>query len=167
MKCLNTLVFTLNIYIQGQKKILRLYLPNVYRLYNCVLAGNNDGKFTIDSATGAISLAQTLDFETTQQYVLTVVATDGGGIGRTDTATVTVDVNDISDEVPTCTSNSYVVSVDEPGTNGDSVSMLNCIVMVMINYINILIIIYPVKSMVWGKHVPVCSLCLTVFCMWQ
>ncbi|XP_052778541.1 protein dachsous-like [Mya arenaria] len=77
--------------------------------------GNSAGKFNIDPTTGAISVAGSLDFETTTQYLLTVKATDGGSPAQTGSATITVNINDISDQAPTCSANSYYVSIDEPG----------------------------------------------------
>ncbi|XP_052778546.1 cadherin EGF LAG seven-pass G-type receptor 2-like, partial [Mya arenaria] len=77
--------------------------------------GNSAGKFTIDPTTGAISVAGSLDYETTIQYLLTVMATDGGSTAQTGSATITVDINDVSDQAPTCSANSYYVSIDEPG----------------------------------------------------
>ncbi|KAL4226469.1 hypothetical protein ACF0H5_014452 [Mactra antiquata] len=91
-----------------------------------ITSGNNDGRFTIDSVTGGITLAKTLDYEDVQQYNLTVVAVDGGTVSRSATATVTVDVNDISDETPSCNTNSYVESVDETESVGYSVITLLC-----------------------------------------
>ncbi|XP_052778540.1 protocadherin-like wing polarity protein stan [Mya arenaria] len=76
--------------------------------------GNSAGKFAIDPTTAAISVAGSLDYETTTQYLLTVKATDGGSTAQTGSATITVNINDISDEAPTCSANSYYVSIDEP-----------------------------------------------------
>ena len=44
--------------------------------------------------------ASELDFETTPSYTLTITATDNGSPAMTDTATVTITVNDINDEPP-------------------------------------------------------------------
>ncbi|WP_346190125.1 cadherin domain-containing protein, partial [Rubritalea halochordaticola] len=57
------------------------------------ITAGNDGSFAINSSTGEITLAGMVDYETTSSYVLTVTATDGGGL--TDTATVTVTVTDV------------------------------------------------------------------------
>ncbi|WAR26918.1 FAT1-like protein, partial [Mya arenaria] len=81
-----------------------------------IILGNSAGKFDIDPTTGAISVTGSLDYETTTQYLLTVQATDGGSPAQTGSATVTVNINDISDQAPTCSTNSYQISIDEPGT---------------------------------------------------
>ena len=61
-----------------------------------ITAGNGDGKFAINSGSGAITVAATLDYETTASYSLTVQADDGNG-GR-DTATVHVSVTDVDED---------------------------------------------------------------------
>ncbi|ELU10534.1 hypothetical protein CAPTEDRAFT_218221, partial [Capitella teleta] len=65
-----------------------------------ILSGNDDGHFAIDSNTGEISVVGNLDHEGTAQYSLTVQVTDDGSPALSDTATVTIDVNDIN-EAPT------------------------------------------------------------------
>jgi len=55
--------------------------------------------FTISSTSGAISIARRLDFEATQAYSLTVVATDGGRPRRSSTATISIQVVN-ENEVP-------------------------------------------------------------------
>ena len=75
-----------------------------------VTAGNGDGAFAIDSASGAITVAGSLDRETTSSYTLTVQAADGNG--GTGTATVTVTVTK-ANEAPVFGSDSYSFSVAE------------------------------------------------------
>ncbi len=64
-----------------------------------IAAGNGAGKFTIDDATGEITTAAALDFETTPSYSLTVEVSDGQ---YADTATITIDVTNAA-EGPTFT----------------------------------------------------------------
>ena len=61
-----------------------------------ITAGNADGKFTVNSGTGAITVAGALDYETVSVYTLTVEASDGSGAGA---AKVEVAVTDV-DELP-------------------------------------------------------------------
>ena len=63
-----------------------------------ITAGNGDGKFMIDGATGEITVNAALDYETTDEYRLTVEASDERG--GTDTATVTVTVTDVAEDPP-------------------------------------------------------------------
>ncbi len=60
-----------------------------------ITAGNEDGHFTIDAGTGAITVAGALDYETASSYTLTVVASDG--TGGSATAWVTVTVTDVDE----------------------------------------------------------------------
>jgi hypothetical protein len=64
--------------------------------------GNTGGAFAIDAATGEITTAAALDYETTPSYTLTVAASDGSLSG---TATVSIAVTDVAegptfDDVP-------------------------------------------------------------------
>ncbi|MEZ5729474.1 MAG: cadherin domain-containing protein [Burkholderiaceae bacterium] len=65
-----------------------------------IVDGNVDGAFSIDAATGELSVANpaALDFETRQSFTLTVQATDSGGL--TSSATVTIALTDVN-EPPT------------------------------------------------------------------
>ncbi len=60
-----------------------------------VTAGNDAGAFAIDSASGAITIAGSLDHESTSSYSLTVAATDGDG--ETGSATVAVTVTNVNE----------------------------------------------------------------------
>ncbi|KAJ8302335.1 hypothetical protein KUTeg_021322 [Tegillarca granosa] len=79
--------------------------------------------FLINPSSGAIILAQSLDYETTQSFMITVVATDGGG--TTVTGTVTISVTDVNDNTPSCTTNTHVLSVSET-TSSTVISDLSC-----------------------------------------
>ena len=69
-----------------------------------ITAGNGDGKFAIGSATGAITVAGSLDHETTASYTLTVEASDGTGTdAKKTTVQVVITVTDAPDPTPTPT----------------------------------------------------------------
>ncbi len=59
-----------------------------------ITAGNTGNVFVIDELTGEITVNGALDEEATDQYVLTVEVTDQAS---TDTATITININDIND----------------------------------------------------------------------
>jgi Ca2+-binding RTX toxin-like protein/acid phosphatase family membrane protein YuiD len=71
--------------------------------------GNESGAFTIDAVSGAITVADAsqLDYESTQQFVLTVTATAGGA---SDTAQVTVNLTPENDNAPVLTTTSFSVA---------------------------------------------------------
>ncbi|XP_012525101.3 cadherin-related tumor suppressor-like [Monomorium pharaonis] len=76
--------------------------------------GNQHGHFMIDEATGQISLARELDRETSDTYVLTVVAHDAGLETRlSSSATVHIEVLDENDNVPRFVDNKSRISVLE------------------------------------------------------
>ena len=76
-----------------------------------ITAGNRDGNFGIDDSTGAITVAGTLDHETTDSYRLTVQVDDGRG--KTATATVDITVSDVLEDLP-----SVPTGVDATLTDG-------------------------------------------------
>jgi len=67
-----------------------------------ILSGNASGAFSLNSATGELTVASpsTLDFETTPTYTLNVQIQDAGGL--TDSAVVVVNVSNVN-EAPTTT----------------------------------------------------------------
>ena len=83
-----------------------------------IISGNTGNVFEINERTGAITVAAgaDLDFETTPSYTLMIGASDGLNASGTadqtftadDTATVTININDINDITPT-----YMVTAGE------------------------------------------------------
>ena len=65
-----------------------------------IAAGNTGGAFAIHPQSGQITVADAalLDYETTPQFVLTVRATDPGGLSAD--ATVTIDLTDVVEVIP-------------------------------------------------------------------
>ncbi|HDZ20438.1 MAG TPA: DUF4347 domain-containing protein [Phycisphaerae bacterium] len=88
-----------------------------------ITAGNGDGVFAINSSTGQITVADNtnLDYETTTSYALAVQVEDTGAL--TDTATITVNVTDVTDvnEAPTI-DNQSLGAIDENLAGGTSVA---------------------------------------------
>ena len=76
-----------------------------------ITAGNDAGALAMDAASGALTVAGTLDHETTTSYSLTVQASSSGG-AATATAPVTVTVTNV-DEAPVFGAGSYSFSVAE------------------------------------------------------
>jgi len=59
-----------------------------------ITAGNDADAFAINTGTGALTVAGALDYETTDDYTLTVTASDAGGL--TATADVAITVTDVA-----------------------------------------------------------------------
>jgi len=68
-----------------------------------IQSGNTGSVFAINASTGVITVANTLDRETTGSYTLVVRATDGGAAFTDQTITVTI--SDVNDNTPSITSN--------------------------------------------------------------
>jgi hypothetical protein len=66
-----------------------------------ILGGSGAGAFSIDAATGQIVVvdASALDFETNPIFTLQVQVTDSGAPGLSDTANVTIQLNDLAESV--------------------------------------------------------------------
>ncbi len=73
--------------------------PNVNSTLTYAITGGNTGNvFAIDPTTGAITVADALDYETTPSYSLVVTVTDGGSPSLSATATLTITVTDMANE---------------------------------------------------------------------
>ena len=78
-------------------------------------AGNDAGAFALDAATGALTVAATLDYETADDYSLTVTARDPEG--ATATADIAITVTDVA-YPPAFAETSYTWSVAEDAAVG-------------------------------------------------
>ena len=87
------------------------------------------GVFAINSSTGVITVAQSLDRETIGSYELTIVATENRiapGMPQSDTADVTILVQDVNDNSPQCQNTSSALSSTiRAGTYDNSFPILN------------------------------------------
>ena len=73
-----------------------------YSLDNAPSATGNPKQFvTIDSLTGIITPAQSLDYETLKTLILTLTATDGT---FSDNSTLTITINNVNDNTPSLSS---------------------------------------------------------------
>ena len=86
------------------------------RLTYAVVAGDPDSVFQIDSASGRIITAKSVDREERSHYVLTVVASGGSSYAET---RVNVTVTDVNDNAPTFATTDVRVTVSETVAVGD------------------------------------------------
>ncbi|XP_077398228.1 protocadherin Fat 3a isoform X4 [Festucalex cinctus] len=89
-----------------------------------IRSGNEHGKFSISSLSGAIVVAQSLDYETCRDYFLTVEAQDGGTPPLSAITTVNINVTDVNDNAPMFSRDLYAAVVSEDATIGESVVQL-------------------------------------------
>ena len=83
-----------------------------------ISTGNTGDAFTVDLYSGTITVAKILDFEVhPDPYVLQIDVEDTHksqpGITRTSTMTLTVILNDVNDEIPIFSQNTYTPSINE------------------------------------------------------
>jgi hypothetical protein len=74
--------------------------------------GTDDAAFSIDSATGAVTLTANPDYETKSSYSFNVVALDAVG-NSSASLTVSLAINDLDDKVPVITSSATATAIDE------------------------------------------------------
>lgn len=82
-------------------------------IFYSIISGNEHKKFVIDAKTGIITISDTLDYEKTKEYLLTIQAMDRGTPPLSNVATVNVTVIDSNDNAPIFRQNAYAVQVRE------------------------------------------------------
>ncbi|XP_071500853.1 protein dachsous-like [Diadema antillarum] len=78
-----------------------------------IMSGNEDGKFSLDSVTGLLTIAHSLDHEHKRSYSLVIQASDHGTTPRTASQTLTVIVSDVNDLPPRFEQSTYIMNVTE------------------------------------------------------
>ncbi|KAL1459777.1 hypothetical protein WDU94_011731, partial [Cyamophila willieti] len=89
-----------------------------------IIGGNEHGKFFIDTQTGVISIADSLDFEKAREYLLTVQATDLGTPPLYAQALVNISVTDVNDNAPEFTQMSFSAVVSEDLSPGELITQI-------------------------------------------
>ncbi|XP_068601351.1 protocadherin Fat 3a [Brachionichthys hirsutus] len=89
-----------------------------------IRSGNEHKKFHVHPKTGAIVVAQSLDYETCRDYFLTVEARDGGTPPLSAITTVNINLTDVNDNAPMFNSDVYTAVVSEDATIGQSVGQV-------------------------------------------
>lgn len=84
-------------------------------------AGDPDGDFQLNTASGALSTSRPLDRERKSSYILEVVAQDHGSSTLSSTVTVEISVLDVNDNSPKFSSSSYTIDVSEDAAVGSVV----------------------------------------------
>ena len=88
--------------------------PDTSNVTYTLIEGNDDRNFQLSSMSGVITVARNLDYEETQQYVLTITANDGvENLLASGTASVLISVLDENDNMPVFSEAQYLASIDE------------------------------------------------------
>lgn len=69
--------------------------------------------FFFFTSIGAIFIIESLDYESSHEYYLTVEATDGGTPSLSDVVTVNINVTDINDNTPVFSQDTYTAVISE------------------------------------------------------
>ncbi|XP_078145977.1 protocadherin-23 [Centroberyx gerrardi] len=86
-----------------------------------IVAGNEEGFFTLEEKTGLLYLSAPLDYEAQPSHRLTVQAVDWGRPSLSSTHTLTVEVGDVNDQPPVFQQDVYSASVAENRDPGEPV----------------------------------------------
>ncbi|XP_064600895.1 protocadherin Fat 4-like [Liolophura sinensis] len=83
-------------------------------------------KFYLDQSSGAVTLKDTLDYETAASYVLNIVATDKGSPAKSSTTLLYVTVDDVNDNSPECSPATQTVFFREDTSVATTIASLTC-----------------------------------------
>ncbi|XP_061109179.1 protocadherin Fat 4 isoform X2 [Conger conger] len=86
--------------------------------------GNEEGAFSL-SHDGQLSITQSLDREAQDSYTLVITASDSGSPSLSGTGTVTVQIDDVNDNIPVFTSGTFHATVPEDAPTGTDVLLVN------------------------------------------
>ncbi|XP_022163708.1 protocadherin-like wing polarity protein stan isoform X2 [Myzus persicae] len=95
------------------------------RLHYEIVSGNLRGRFAIatHSGKGLVTIAQPLDYKQEKRFILSVTATDSGGLS--DTATIYVNVTDANNFAPIFDNAPYTASIYEDAPVGSTVLVVS------------------------------------------
>ncbi|XP_022108017.1 protocadherin Fat 1-like isoform X2 [Acanthaster planci] len=86
-----------------------------------IISGNEHNKFHVDEYTGKVTVANSLDFEMSNSYYLTIKATDSGLRPLSDTTMVSIYITDANDNVPQFGQIIYYSEINEVARVEDSI----------------------------------------------
>lgn len=98
--------------------------PNGMIRYSMNKTDMAEEKFYVNPVTGAVIIAQPLDYDRTNEYRLSVMATDLGFVPKSAVATLTVLLADINDNAPVFNSSLFEVYVSEKLPAGAPVTQI-------------------------------------------
>lgn len=86
---------------------------------------------------GQLMVVQPLDYESTREYVLTIMATDGGTPALSNTAIIRINVTDANDNFPAFAQKIYNAAVSEDAQSGENViQVLICYLLLKITLLS-------------------------------
>uniref|UniRef100_UPI00398E7DD0 protocadherin Fat 1-like n=1 Tax=Pristiophorus japonicus TaxID=55135 RepID=UPI00398E7DD0 len=94
---------------------------NKAQIVYTIMNGNEHGKFYIDSKTGAVYVNGSLDYESCQEYYLSVDGNRKGTPLFSDSTTVIINVTDINDNPPEFSHGVHIAEISEDAPLGELV----------------------------------------------
>ncbi|XP_057583647.1 protocadherin-23 isoform X1 [Hippopotamus amphibius kiboko] len=92
-----------------------------------ILSGNENMAFMLDESSGLLTTTSPLDYELKSQYILTLLALDGGTPTLSSSQTLTITVLDVNDEAPVFKQHLYEASVKENQNPGEFVTRVEAV----------------------------------------
>ncbi|TKC50648.1 hypothetical protein EI555_010852, partial [Monodon monoceros] len=92
-----------------------------------ILSGNENMAFMLDESSGLLTTTSPLDYELKGQYILTLLALDGGTPTLSSSQTLTITVLDVNDEAPVFKQHLYEASVKENQNPGEFVTRVEAV----------------------------------------
>ena len=93
-----------------------------------IIAGDDNGTFSIDSITGRVRVSRSLDFESKSIYSLILMVTDNGeAVQLTDTTSLTVSITDVNEHPPFFPMDTYYVNVSDNEVVGASLGYFSAL----------------------------------------
>ncbi|XP_058922061.1 protocadherin-23 [Kogia breviceps] len=92
-----------------------------------ILSGNENMAFMLDESSGLLTTTSPLDYEFKSQYILTLLALDGGTPALSSSQTLTITVLDVNDEAPVFKQHLYEASVKENQNPGEFVTRVEAV----------------------------------------
>jgi protocadherin Fat 1/2/3 len=86
-----------------------------------IIGGNDHKKFVVDKESGLVSLADSVDYEKSKDYFLTVQAQDHGVPPLSTLASLNISITDFNDNAPVFSQNSYQARIREDAEIGDKI----------------------------------------------
>ncbi|XP_048189851.1 protocadherin Fat 2 [Perognathus longimembris pacificus] len=100
-------------------QLAALTRPGVEDATYHILSGNEQGRFRLDAGTGILYVNQSLDFEASPKYFLSIECSRQGSSSLSDVATIVVNITDVNEHHPRFTRDRYSASVPENAFVGD------------------------------------------------
>ncbi|XP_058918449.1 protocadherin Fat 2 [Kogia breviceps] len=102
-------------------RLATLTRPGAEKTSYRVVSGNEQGRFRLDARTGILYVNESLDFETSPKYFLSIECSRKGSSSLSDMTTIVVNITDVNEHRPRFSQDLYSTRVLENAIVGDIV----------------------------------------------